>query len=139
MTDGSSTFMEKDPTIVPGVSPQLYCRNDFERIARLVHDEAGIVLNERKAMLAYSRIAPLVRESAANRFADFLDTLDHNPAQKTRTVAALTTNHTYFNQNPTTTNISRRRCAPLSSLRPRRVGRFGCGPPGAQAARKFGH
>jgi len=100
MTDGSSTLIEKDASIVPGVSPQLYSRNDFERIARLVHDEAGIVLNERKAMLAYSRIAPLVRESAADRFAHFLDTLDHNPAQKTRTIAALTTNHTYFNREP---------------------------------------
>ena len=100
MTEAPSSVLEKGASIVPGVSPQLYCRNDFERIARLVHDEAGIVLNERKAMLAYSRIAPLVRESAANRFADYLDTLDHNAEQKTRTIAALTTNHTYFNREP---------------------------------------
>ena len=66
----------------------------------MVHDEAGIVLTQRKAMLAYSRIAPLVRESAANRFCDYLDTLDHDGARKTRAIAALTTNHTYFNREP---------------------------------------
>ncbi|NQX93992.1 MAG: protein-glutamate O-methyltransferase CheR [Erythrobacter sp.] len=92
--------MDPSKSIVPGVSPQLYSRRDFERIARMVHDEAGIVLSERKAMLAYSRIAPLVRESASGRFADYLDGLDHNAAQKTRTIAALTTNHTYFNREP---------------------------------------
>lgn len=88
-----------DP-IVPGVSPQLYSRADFERIASLVHTEAGIVLSERKAMLAYSRIAPLVRESAAGRFADYLERVENNAALKTRTIAALTTNHTYFNREP---------------------------------------
>ncbi|MEO0464738.1 MAG: protein-glutamate O-methyltransferase CheR [Pseudomonadota bacterium] len=87
-------------TIVPGVSPQLYSRADFDRIAKLVHDEAGIVLSDRKAMLAYSRIAPLVRESAATRFGEFLDRLAQDSALKTRVISALTTNHTYFNREP---------------------------------------
>lgn len=93
-------MLDSDGPLVPGVSPQLYSRRDFDRIAQLVHEEAGIVLSQRKAMLAYSRIAPLVRKSAAERFADFLDQLEHDRALKTRTIAALTTNHTYFNREP---------------------------------------
>lgn len=86
--------------IVPGVSPQLYSRADFARIAAMVHAEAGIVLGERKAMLAYSRIAPLVRQTASTSFATFLDRIEHDPALRTRAIAALTTNHTYFNREP---------------------------------------
>ncbi|MEO0871442.1 MAG: protein-glutamate O-methyltransferase CheR, partial [Pseudomonadota bacterium] len=100
MSEASPALINPDASIVPGVSPQLYSYADFERIARLVHEEAGIVLTNRKAMLAYSRIAPLVRESAANRFCEYLDSIDSNPPLKTRTIAALTTNHTYFNREP---------------------------------------
>ncbi|MEM7689774.1 MAG: protein-glutamate O-methyltransferase CheR [Pseudomonadota bacterium] len=100
MSEVSPALLANSDAVVPGVSPQLYSRRDFERIARLVHKEAGIVLSERKAMLAYSRLAPLVRTSAADRFADYLDRLDNDPALKTRTIAALTTNHTYFNREP---------------------------------------
>jgi len=100
MTHASTSAVKSADAIVPGVSPQLYSRADFERIAAVVHGEAGIVLTERKAMLAYSRIAPLVRASAATTFSDFLDGLDADIALKTRVIAALTTNHTYFNREP---------------------------------------
>ena len=100
MTQTALNTQDPGAPIVPGVSPQLYSKKDFERIARLVHEEAGIVLGERKAMLAYSRIAPLVRASAADRFADYLDQIDTNSALKTRVIASLTTNHTYFNREP---------------------------------------
>ncbi len=100
MNANATTLAQPCGSIVPGVSPQLYSRRDFERIAALVHEEAGIVLTQRKAMLAYSRIAPLVRESALGRFADYLDQLADNAALRTRTIAALTTNHTYFNREP---------------------------------------
>jgi len=100
MSEASPALIDTDTSIVPGVSPQLYSHADFERIARLVHEEAGIVLSKRKAMLAYSRLAPLVRESAANRFSEYLDHIDNSPALKARMIAALTTNHTYFNREP---------------------------------------
>ena len=100
MSKTSTTLTEPNGPIVPGVSPQLYSRSDFDRIAALVHKEAGIVLSQRKAMLAYSRLAPLVRATSATRFADYLDRIEHEPALKTRTIAALTTNHTYFNREP---------------------------------------
>ncbi|MEM6493030.1 MAG: protein-glutamate O-methyltransferase CheR [Pseudomonadota bacterium] len=100
MSEAASTMTAPGGAIVPGVSPQLYSRADFERISRLVHEEAGIVLSERKAMLAYSRIAPLVRDNGYTRFADYLDRVSNDAALRTRSIAALTTNHTYFNREP---------------------------------------
>ena len=89
-----------DTPLVPGISPQVYRAADFKRIADLVRDEAGIVLNEKKQMLAYSRIAPLVRASGLQTFEEYLDAIDSDDAARTRTIASLTTNHTYFNREP---------------------------------------
>ncbi|MEE4289985.1 MAG: CheR family methyltransferase [Erythrobacter sp.] len=86
--------------LVPGVSPAIYSEADFRRIAAMIHAESGIVLNERKRMLAYSRLAPLVRRSGLTSFAAFLDGLDSDPRLRTETIAALTTNHTYFHREP---------------------------------------
>jgi len=86
--------------MVPGVSPAIYGEADFRRIAAMIHAETGIVLSERKTMLAYSRLAPLVRRSGLTSFGAFLDTLAGDPATFTEVVAALTTNHTYFHREP---------------------------------------
>lgn len=86
--------------IVPGVSPQVFGIKDFARIAELVHREAGIVLTDQKRMLAYSRLAPLVRKSGAATFGDYLDQAVRDPATEVELVAALTTNHTYFHREP---------------------------------------
>ncbi|MFM7349544.1 MAG: CheR family methyltransferase [Erythrobacter sp.] len=85
---------------VPGVSPAIYSDADFRRIAELIHAQTGIVLSERKKMLAYSRLAPLVRRSGLTSFGAFLDTLAGNAASLTEVIAALTTNHTYFHREP---------------------------------------
>ncbi len=87
-------------SMVPGISPAIYGEGDFRRIAELIHAETGIVLSERKKMLAYSRLAPLVRRSGLTSFGAFLDTLGSDPATFTEVVAALTTNHTYFHREP---------------------------------------
>ncbi|WP_066532434.1 protein-glutamate O-methyltransferase CheR [Erythrobacter sp. CCH5-A1] len=86
--------------MVPGVSPAIYGEADFRRVAALIHAETGIVLSERKKMLAYSRLAPLVRRSGLTSFGAFLDTLAGDPRTMTEVVAALTTNHTYFHREP---------------------------------------
>jgi chemotaxis protein methyltransferase CheR len=87
-------------SMVPGISPAIYGEADFRRIAALIHDATGIVLSERKRMLAYSRLAPLVRRSGLASFGAFLDTLDGDPATLAEVVTALTTNHTYFHREP---------------------------------------
>ncbi|MGB7371290.1 CheR family methyltransferase [Erythrobacter sp.] len=90
----------KDAAVVPGVSPQVYSQTDFERIARLVHGKAGIVLSKSKKMLAYSRLAPLLRKHRCATFAEYLELVDAEPDLAAKTIAALTTNHTYFNREP---------------------------------------
>jgi chemotaxis protein methyltransferase CheR len=92
--------MAGSESMVPGVSPAIYGEGDFRRIADLIHAQTGIVLSERKKMLAYSRLAPLVRRSGLTSFGAFLDTLDSNPRSMTEVVTALTTNHTYFHREP---------------------------------------
>ncbi len=87
-------------SMVPGVSPAIYSEADFRRISGLIHAETGIVLSDRKRMLAYSRLAPLVRRSGLTSFGEFLDTLDGDARLLTEVVAALTTNHTYFHREP---------------------------------------
>jgi chemotaxis protein methyltransferase CheR len=87
-------------SMVPGVSPAIYCDADFRRIADLIHAQTGIVLSERKNMLAYSRLAPLVRRSGLATFGAFLDALGESPGTLTEVIAALTTNHTYFHREP---------------------------------------
>ncbi|WP_374526862.1 protein-glutamate O-methyltransferase CheR [Novosphingobium sp.] len=81
---------------LPGISPAVYGTADFDAIARLVYDEAGIVLARGKAMLVYSRIAPLVRNSGCATFSAYLEQVRADPAERMRTVTALTTNHTFF-------------------------------------------
>ncbi len=86
--------------LVPGVSPQVYSQADFTRIAALVHSQAGIVLSDAKKMLAYSRLAPLLRKNGCATFSEYLDRIAADAALTERTIAALTTNHTYFNREP---------------------------------------
>lgn len=86
--------------LVPGISPSVYGEADFRRIAALIHAETGIVLSDRKRMLAYSRLAPLVRRSGLANFSAYLDRLDEDRDAMIEVIAALTTNHTYFHREP---------------------------------------
>ncbi|MEL7199260.1 MAG: protein-glutamate O-methyltransferase CheR [Pseudomonadota bacterium] len=117
--------------IVPGVSPQVYSQADFIRIAALVRRDAGIVLGDRKQMLAYTRLAPLVRESGLGNFKNYLDTLENDRAEATRVISALTTNHTYFNREPHhfehfTTNLRNNLIAKAQGSDPVRIWSAGC-------------
>ena len=89
-----------EASLVPGISPQVYHEQDFDRIARMVRREAGIVLDEKKRMLAYSRLAPLVRRSGLQTFSDYLNQVESDASARTAMIASLTTNHTYFNREP---------------------------------------
>lgn len=91
---------EDTEALIPGVSPMVYSHKDFARIADLIRREAGIVLSDRKRMLAYSRLAPLLRKSGLTTFNAYLDQVESDPAEAMRAIAALTTNHTYFNREP---------------------------------------
>lgn len=79
-----------------GVSPGVYSARDFEAISRIVYEGAGIVLPPTKAMLVYSRLAPMVRDTNCGTFAAYVERIASNPAERTRAIEALTTNHTFF-------------------------------------------
>ena len=100
MSQSLSPAAEQGAGIIPGVSPAIYNSADFDRIAAFMRRETCVVLDERKRMLAYSRLAPLVRSSGMTSFAAYLDALEQDPGQQALAISALTTNHTYFNREP---------------------------------------
>lgn len=94
----SQTITNPSEPLIPGVSPQVYSASDFQSVAQLVRQKAGIVLSEGKKMLVYSRLAPLLRKHQCATFRDYLELINVDAELSTRTIAALTTNHTYFNR-----------------------------------------
>jgi len=81
---------------MPGVSPGVYGERDFLAVADIVREEAGIVLPKGKAMLVYSRLAPLVRTSGRGTFAAYIELVRGDATERRKAVNALTTNHTFF-------------------------------------------
>ncbi|WP_067733998.1 CheR family methyltransferase [Novosphingobium naphthalenivorans] len=81
---------------IPGVSPEIYSAADFAQIAKIIYSAAGIVLPQGKAMLVYSRIAPLVRAAGSVTFSRYIELIGEDPEELNKAVAALTTNHTFF-------------------------------------------
>ncbi|MDE2405827.1 MAG: protein-glutamate O-methyltransferase CheR [Sphingomonadales bacterium] len=81
---------------MPGVSPGVYDERDFHAVAEIVRGEAGIVLPPGKAMLVYSRLAPLVRNSGRGTFAAYIELVRADAEERRKAVCALTTNHTFF-------------------------------------------
>ncbi len=82
--------------MLPGISPGVYGVDDFRAISAIAHREAGIVLPEGKAMLVYSRLAPLVRTSGCATFAAYVLRIREDHAERQKAICALTTNHTFF-------------------------------------------
>ncbi len=83
---------------LPGISPGIYGAADFKAVSDIAYAEAGIVLSEGKAMLVYSRLAPLVRDSGCATFAAYVMRIREDDAERNRAIMALTTNHTFFNR-----------------------------------------
>lgn len=91
-----SAMQALDDVMIPGISPGVYTADDFRAVSELVYSEAGIVLPSGKAMLVYSRLAPLVRESGCGTFAAYIERMRTDFEMRARTIASLTTNHTFF-------------------------------------------
>lgn len=81
---------------LPGVGRGVYAPADFEAVREIVYDAAGIVLSPGKAILVYSRLAPLVRETGTATFANYIARIRSDAAERRRAICALTTNHTFF-------------------------------------------
>lgn len=90
------SLMDALDSAMPGVSPGVFDEADFRAVAEIAHAEAGIVLPTGKAMLVYSRLAPLVRDSGCVTFGAYVLRIRENPQERQRAICALTTNHTFF-------------------------------------------
>jgi chemotaxis protein methyltransferase CheR len=80
----------------PGVSAHIYSEGDFDAVRAIIHRESGIALVQGKAMLVYSRLAPLVRDTNSATFGNYVKLIESDRAELNRAVCALTTNHTAF-------------------------------------------
>lgn len=80
----------------PGISQQVYSREDFQELSNLIHQVAGIVMSPEKGTLIYSRISPLVRDSGQQTFSRYIELIRKDKAELRKTINALTTNHTFF-------------------------------------------
>ena len=74
-----------------------FTRDDFDRIARLIHQYAGISLAPIKFDMVYSRLARRLRATGDATFADYIKRLECNDRAEWETfVNSLTTNLTSF-------------------------------------------
>lgn len=69
---------------------------DFDRIKRLIHEHAGIVLSPTKQDMVYGRLARRLRDRRLRNFAEYLDRLSGDRMEWEAFVNALTTNLTSF-------------------------------------------
>jgi chemotaxis protein methyltransferase CheR len=74
---------------------------DFERIRRLIYDEAGIKLSPSKRQMVYSRLGRRLRALSLSRFAEYLELLEGgDPVERQAFTNSLTTNLTSFFREP---------------------------------------
>jgi chemotaxis protein methyltransferase CheR len=82
----------------------LFTEEDFQRIAKMLHDDAGIFLPEAKATLVYSRLAKRLRALGLQSFRDYCAMLTEDggrgAGERQQMLAALTTNVTRFFREP---------------------------------------
>ncbi|MES2884236.1 MAG: CheR family methyltransferase [Pseudomonadota bacterium] len=75
---------------------------DFDRVSKLIHRKAGIVLNQSKEDMVYSRLARRLREVGLSEFKQYLDKLESGALEQEWEgfTNALTTNLTAFFREP---------------------------------------
>ena len=90
----------RTPAIVEGEF--LLTGDDFKRIASMMRADAGIILDESKATLVYSRLAKRIRSTGLRTFAEYCALVgrDDGIVEREMMLAALTTNVTSFFREP---------------------------------------
>lgn len=79
-----------------------FTHDDFQQIARMLHDETGIYLSEAKAPFVYSRLTKRLRSLGLTTFHDYCGVISRQSGAEERQqmIAALTTNVTKFFREP---------------------------------------
>lgn len=90
-----------EANLVPG-GEFAFTASDFRQISALVHAEAGIVLNDGKANLVYSRLAKRLRAIGLRSFHDYCSLVASREGvdERQALIAAMTTNTTRFFREP---------------------------------------
>ncbi|MEO7031290.1 MAG: CheR family methyltransferase [Herbaspirillum sp.] len=75
-----------------------FTESDFERVRKLIYQQAGIALADSKREMVYSRLARRLRVTGVDSFTNYLDQLEQTGSndEQTAFVNALTTNLTSF-------------------------------------------
>ncbi|WP_419759418.1 CheR family methyltransferase [Acidisoma sp.] len=75
---------------------------DFNTIAKIIHDEAGIALGDNKGHLVYSRLAKRLRVLGLDSFQEYCELVTGHDGgvERQAMIAALTTNVTRFFREP---------------------------------------
>jgi chemotaxis protein methyltransferase CheR len=73
-----------------------YTPGDFERVRRLLYQQAGISLSATKDQMVYSRLARRLRSLRLRSFADYFSYLERHEEEWQQFINALTTNLTAF-------------------------------------------
>ncbi|SNX74902.1 chemotaxis protein methyltransferase CheR [Cereibacter ovatus] len=72
--------------------------DDFQRIARIAHDEAGLAMADAKEALVYARLVKRLRQLSIDNFTDYIDLISQPESEYERAVfiSIMTTNTTRF-------------------------------------------
>jgi chemotaxis protein methyltransferase CheR len=91
---------QRGRSLVPGEF--LLTGEDFQQIAAMLLDDAGIYLPQSKATLVYSRLAKRVRALGLENFRDYCELVASSKGigERQKMLAALTTNVTHFFREP---------------------------------------
>jgi chemotaxis protein methyltransferase CheR len=91
-----STSRRQDMPVPTGEFP--FTWSDFRQIAQLVHSESGIVLEDSKVNLVYSRLAKRLRAIGLKTFREYCALVDGEEGvdERQAMIAAMTTNVTRF-------------------------------------------
>lgn len=67
-----------------------------QKLSRIVYQESGIVLNEKKYTLLVARLAKRMRITRTSSVSDYIRLISRNQDEFSEFIDATTTNHTYF-------------------------------------------
>jgi chemotaxis protein methyltransferase CheR len=99
-----------------------YTQRDFQRVRRLIHQRAGIALNDSKTDMVYSRLARRMRALGLQRMRDYLDLVEGDSGVEWQAFTnALTTNLTSFFREPHHFDVLREWLAGVPPSRPIRI------------------
>lgn len=103
MTGSSASPLGKDfmSSLPPAAREFEFTVGDFERVRKLIYQQAGISLSVAKQDMVYSRLARRLRATGLKNFSTYLDRLDRgDKVEWEHFINALTTNLTSFFREP---------------------------------------